>query len=106
MKHNYKKGGEKMRRLKRLFVFFMWMVCPATVLAGEGGKEPLHHVADVSKATNFFTRWLAETYNNNRLLHSIACVIIMGIMGIILAYITDWIMAVLGYKAEKMEHRE
>ncbi len=83
-----------------------WLFYPITVLAGEVTKEPLHHVADVSKATNFFTKWLAQTYNDNRLIHSLACIAIMTIMGFILSYVTEWIMELLGYKAEKMEHKE
>ncbi len=96
-----------MKKGKKKWMFFlMFLFYPVWVWAGEATKEPLHHVADISRATNFFTKWLAETYNNNRLLHSIACIIIMAVMGIVLAYLTEWIMGMLGYKAEKMDHTE
>jgi hypothetical protein len=83
------------------FFFF-----PMVGFGAEASKEALEHVADVSKATNFFTKWLAETYNTNKLVHTIACLVIMTIMGLVLAYLTEWLMGMLGYKAEKMEHKE
>ncbi|MDL1970041.1 MAG: hypothetical protein LWW94_03510 [Candidatus Desulfofervidaceae bacterium] len=89
-----------------IWTVMCWLFYPVVLLAGEGGKEPLHHIADVSKATNFFTRWLAQTYNEHRLIHSIAGLVIMTVMGFLLAYLTEWLMGLLGYKAERMEHKE
>jgi len=103
MKHLIRK---EVTRMKKWMFFWVFLFYPVSVWAGEATKEPLHHVADISRATNFFTKWLAESYNNDRLLHSIAGVIAMTIMGIVLAYITEWIMGMLGYKTEKMDHTE
>ena len=65
----------------------------------------LSYVVDVSKITGF-SKWLVNIYNQQRWLYGLIGLVLVGIIALILSFLTEWIMGKLGYKCEGAEHRE
>jgi hypothetical protein len=50
----------------------------------------------------FFASW----YNDNMWLYAIMVTVIMGVVGLIIALVTDVILKMIGMEVHKMEHHE
>ncbi len=54
-------------------------------------------------AVNYF---FASTYNSSKMLFAIEVTVIMGVVGGIIAFVTDRILKVIGMDVSKIEHHE
>jgi len=86
------------------FLLFLCFLFPSVALAEENTHKSPSEV-DISKLVGF-NRWLVVIYNDHKWLYAILGLILVGIVALILSFLTDWIMGKLGYKSERMEHRE
>ena len=97
--------------MKRLWVIFLnsfLLVVPgALAWAGEGLDIPeeLGKKVDVTKLTGinyFFGHW----YNDNIWLYAIIVTVLMGLLGLAIALVTDIILKMIGMEVHKIEHHE
>ena len=69
-------------------------------------KTPMHLIMlNASKQTGF-NAWLAFFYKDHKWLYGLLGLLLIGFVSLTLSFLTDWIMAKLGYKSEMMEHVE
>ena len=96
----------------RMFILFLSMlivqILPRHVWAGGEGldmpealgrKVPLEGLSGIPL---FF----AKTYNENLVLYAVICTLLMAAVGIVIAFVTDSALKVLGLDVGKIEHRE
>ncbi len=97
--------------LKRLWViissFFLLTVPSAMVWAAEGLEVPeeLGKKVDLTNLTglnHFFAKW----YNDNLWVYAIMVTILMGVLGLLIALVTDVILKMIGMEVSKIEHHE
>ncbi len=99
------------RRLKIFYAVLLSLVfqaIPWMVFASSEGlsapdsldkKVPLEGLAGIQL---FF----AKTYNENLWLYALYCTVLMGAVGIAIAFVTDIILKAMGMEVEKIEHKE
>ena len=79
----------------------------ALAWAGEGLDIPeeLGKKVDLTKLTGlnyFFAHW----YNDNIWLYAIVVTLLMGLLGLAIALVTDIILKMIGMEVHKIEHHE
>ena len=89
-----------------LILNFFLLAVSSTLAWGAAEKaEALNKKIDVAKLTGlnyFFASW----YNDNMWLYAIMVTVIMGVIGLIIALVTDVILKMIGMEVHKMEHHE
>jgi hypothetical protein len=95
--------------LKRLWVIIfniiLLSVPSALVWAAAEKAEALEKKVDVTKLSGinyFFASW----YNDNMWLYAIIVTALMGVMGMLIALVTDVILKMIGMEVSKIEHHE
>jgi len=95
-----------LKRLWIIFVNLMLLGLPIWAWAGGGEKAvQLQHKADLTNLTGLnymFAKW----YNDNIWLYAIIVTVLMGVIGLIIALITDVILKMVGLEVTKIEHHE
>jgi hypothetical protein len=95
------------KRLTVLMLNFLLLAMPTLVWAA-GGKAPPDmaarqvKMAGLSAINAFFAGW----YNDNKMVFAIIVTVIMGLMGGIIAFVTDIILKIVGMDVSKIEHHE
>ncbi len=64
---------------------------------GHGDTEELKYEVDLEGKTGF-NLFLAETYNNNRLLYALVVTAVMAVMGTVVAQITELVLRLIGVR--------
>lgn len=84
-----------------LFFFFPSYLALAHGAEGEPipDKVPLDKLSGVSL-------WLAQLYNDEKLLFALLVTVTMGLVGIILGYLTDIVLKIFGLDVSKISHHE
>jgi Na+/glutamate symporter len=91
-----------------LMTVLLISLVPALCFAGGEGldmpealdqKVPLEGLTGVSL---FFAR----TYNENLLLYAVYCTLLMAVVGVVIAYVTDIILKTFGMEVHKISHKE
>jgi hypothetical protein len=95
--------------LKRLLViifnFFLLGLPTAMAWAAAEKAELLEKKVDLSKLggiNHFFASW----YNDNMWLYAIIVTVLMGVIGLLIALVTDLILKMIGMEVHKIEHHE
>ncbi len=95
--------------MKRLWVIIfniiLLSVPSALVWAAAEKAEALEKKVDVTKLSGinyFFASW----YNDNMWLYAIIVTALMGVMGMLIALVTDVILKMIGMEVSKIEHHE
>jgi hypothetical protein len=95
--------------LKRLWVIIFNLILlsvpTALVWAAAEKAEALEKKVDVTKLTGinyFFASW----YNDNMWLYAIIVTALMGVIGMLIALVTDIILKMIGMETHKIEHHE
>ncbi len=93
------------RNLVLILNFFLLAVPSTLVWAAAEKAEALEKKIDVTKLAGlnyFFASW----YNDNMWLYAIIVTALMGVIGLIIAVITDIILKMIGMEVHKIEHHE
>lgn len=89
-----------------LILNFFLLAVPSTLVWGAAEKaEALDKKIDLAKLTGlnyFFASW----YNDNMWLYAIMVTALMGVIGLVIAVVTDIILKMIGMEVHKMEHHE
>jgi hypothetical protein len=85
----------------------MFVSLPVWSWAGAGGEkaDKLIQKVDLTNLTGLnylFARW----YNDNLWLYAIIVTVLMGVIGLIIAIVTDIILKMIGMEVSKIEHHE
>jgi ABC-type phosphate/phosphonate transport system permease subunit len=95
------------KRYTVLILNFFFLAVSSTLAFAEGvaKAEPLQKTIDLAKLSGlnyFFASW----YNDNMWLYAIMVTVIMGVIGLLIALVTDVILKMIGMEVHKMEHHE
>lgn len=95
--------------MKRLVViisnFFLLTLPTALVWAAAEKAEALQKKVSIANLTGvnyFFAKW----YNENMWLYAIIVTVLMGVMGMLIALVTDIFLKMIGMEVSKIEHHE
>jgi ABC-type phosphate/phosphonate transport system permease subunit len=96
--------------VKRLYVIICNLVLlglPVLAWASGGGEKAtqLQHKADLANLTGInymFGKW----YNENIWLYALIVTVLMGVIGLLIALVTDVILKMVGLEVHKIEHHE
>ena len=95
--------------MKRLWVIIFNVILlsipSALVWAAAEKAEALEkkiNLGNLSGINHFFAKW----YNENMWVYAIMVTVIMGVMGGIIAFVTDIFLKMVGLDVSKMEHHE
>ena len=50
--------------------------------------------------------WASQLYNDNLWLYAVVCTVVMGVVGVAIAFGTDLILKAIGMEDHKIEHKE
>jgi len=80
---------------------------PRFCQAGEGLDVPEAFDRKVSlEGLSGINLFFARAYNENLFLYAVYCTVLMAVVGIVIAYVTDLILKSLGMEVHKIEHKE
>ena len=95
-----------MKRFLVLILNFFLLAVPSTLVWAAAEKaEALQKKIDVAKLSGinyFFASW----YNDNMWLYAIIVTVLMGVIGLLIALVTDVILKMIGMEVHKIEHHE
>ena len=95
-----------MKRLGVIIFNFFLLAVPSTLVWAAAEKaEALEKKIDLTKLTGlnyFFASW----YNDNMWLYAIIVTVLMGVIGLLIALVTDIILKMIGMEVHKIEHHE
>ena len=90
-----------------LILNFFLLAIPSTLVWGAAEKaealdKKIGNLDKLSGLNYFFASW----YNDNMWLYAIMVTVIMGVVGLAIALVTDIILKMIGMEVHKMEHHE
>jgi hypothetical protein len=96
--------------LKRLWVIIFNLLLlglPIWAWAGGGGEKAskLEHKVDLANLSGInlmFAKW----YNESIWLYALVATVLMGVIGLAIALVTDVILKLVGLEVSKIEHHE
>jgi hypothetical protein len=96
--------------LKRLWIIIFNLLLlglPVLAWASGGGEKATKlerkvDLANLSGLNYLFASW----YNDNIWLYAIIATVLMGVIGLIIALVTDIILKMIGLEVSKIEHHE
>ncbi len=98
-----------MRKLRILLLNFLLLALPALALAAGPGEKDVPDMAarqvrveGLGAINAFFAGW----YNSNKLVFAIIVTVVMGLVGGLIAIITDLFLKSIGMDVSKIEHHE
>ncbi len=98
-----------MKKIKALFFNLLFLALPALALAaGPGDKDVpdmatrMVRVEGLGAINYFFATW----YNSNKFVFAILVTVVMGVVGALIALMTDVILKAIGMEVSKIEHHE
>jgi hypothetical protein len=90
-----------------IVVNLMFVSLPGLSWAGAGGEkaDKLYHKVDLTNLTGL-NYWFAKWYNDNLWLYAVIVTLLMGVIGLIIAVVTDVILKMTGKEVSKLGHHE
>jgi len=89
-----------------LILNFFLLTASSTLVWGAAEKaEALEKKIDLAKLTGlnyFFASW----YNDNMWLYALIVTVLMGVIGLLIALVTDVLLKMIGMEVHKIEHHE
>jgi hypothetical protein len=109
-KRNIRRRGPIVRRIKILYACLMaltFQLIPGIALAG-GAVEKAERLEKKVPLENLsgLSLFFAKTYNENLWLYAIYCTVLMAVVGIVIAFLTDIVLKAMGLEVDKIEHLE
>ena len=95
-----------MKGLWAIILNFFLLTIPLSLSWAAAEKaEALEQKVDLTKLTGinyFFAKW----YNENLWVYAIIVTVLMGVMGMLIALVTDVFLKMIGMEVSKIEHHE
>jgi hypothetical protein len=98
---------KRITALSSLALALLLLIMPVLARASEGLEVPetLDHKAALEGLSGIRLIF-AKMYNENLLLYAIVCTVLMAVIGIAIAYVTDIFLKMMGMEVTKIEHKE
>ena len=99
------------KKMIALLMFCFIFICAyngstyATLQHG-GKQEAALNKKIETKDLSGINLWIAETYNNDRLLYAIVVTLVMATLGSVMAFGTDLVLKYFGMNVSKISHHE
>ena len=102
-----------MKKLFSIILNFLLLSCPAVLVwAAEPGEKteavrplvPPEELAKLGGMNKFFAEMF--NYDSNHLAYAILVTVIMGVMGGVIAFVTDIFLKMVGMDVSKIDHHE
>ncbi len=94
------------KRTLSLILYLIFVILqPYSALAHGGEGEPIPDQVSLENLSGI-TLWLAQLYNDEKLLFALLVTFSMGIIGIILGFLTDIVLKIFGLDVSKIAHHE
>ena len=87
-------------------VVLFWLTGIQTAWAAGAVGEKIINVADTRGMSPGIMKWIADVYNSSYWQFGILVIVIMAVMGVVLGYACDKLMALSGINLGKMQHHE
>jgi len=87
-----------------LFLFFL-SVLPLMAGGGHGDEGELTQKVS-TEGLEGFNLWFVNLYNDDRLIFALVTLVIMGLVGITIAFVTEFFLKMFGLEVSKIEHKE
>jgi hypothetical protein len=96
-----------LKKLAAVICNLLLLSLPVWAWASGGGKaEPaLIRKVDLSNLSGV-NYWFAHWYNDNIWLYALIVTVLMGVIGLAIALVTDVILKMIGLEVSKIEHHE
>jgi hypothetical protein len=96
------------KKLAALMLNFLLLAIPTLVwAAAPGEKVPDMATRQVRvEGLSFLNAFFAGWYNDNKMVFAIIVTVLMGMVGGIIAFVTDIILKIIGMDVSKIEHHE
>ena len=94
-----------LKRLLTIVLNFLLLGAPTLVWAASEKAEALEKKLDLANLSGinlFFAQW----YNENMWVYALIVTALMGVVGGIIAFVTDIFLKMVGLDVSKMEHHE
>ena len=96
--------------MKRLYVIIcnlLLLALPVLAWASGGGEKAtkLERKVDLANLTGI-NHLVASWYNDNIWLYALIVTVVMGVLGLAIALVTDVILKMIGLDVHKIEHHE
>lgn len=96
-----------MKKFSAIILNFLLLSVPVLVWAGEGLEVPEElgkkvDLANLGGINHFFASW----YNDNLWVYATIVTVLMGLLGLAIALVTDVILKMIGMEVTKIEHHE
>lgn len=98
----------KMKRIWVIMINFFLVALPALDWAADPGEKTADFAAKQVKVAglNAINYFFASSYNSSKMVFAIIVTVIMGVVGGLIAFVTDLILKVVGLDVSKIEHHE
>jgi ABC-type phosphate/phosphonate transport system permease subunit len=97
------------KKLITVLIFFFIVACVYNnIYAGEGGgktETTLNRVIETKNLTGV-NLWIAEIYNNDRVLYAVIVTMVMAVLGSVMAFGTDLVLKFFGINVSRIAHHE
>lgn len=96
------------KRFKVFILNFFLLSLPVLAWAADPGEKTADFAANKVKmeGLNFLNAFFAGWYNDNKLVFAIIVTMIMGVVGGLIAFVTDIFLKMVGMDVSKIEHHE
>jgi hypothetical protein len=96
-----------LKRFSAIIFNLLLLSLPALVWASGGGEKAtkLERKVDLANLTGI-NYLVASWYNDNIWLYALIVTVVMGVLGLTIALVTDVILKMIGMEVHKLEHHE
>jgi len=93
-------------RILYSLLYILFLFIPSYIaLAGGAEGEPIPNTVKLDNLSGF-SLWLAQLYNDEKLLFALLVTASMGVIGYIIGFLTDLVLKILGLDVSKIAHHE
>lgn len=95
-----------MKRIIFSVLYLLLIFFPSYLAFAHGAEgEPIPDTVPLDKLSGI-TLWLAQLYNDDKLLFALLVTVTMGIVGLLLGLLTDLFLKLFGLDVSKIAHHE
>ena len=88
-------------------ITFAFTYSSTNVSSEAGGKQETELTKKIdTKDLSGINLWIAELYNDNKVMYAITVTFVMAIVGSIIAFLTDLVLKYLGMNVTRISHTE
>lgn len=98
-----------MRSIRQIFIFtssFLFLFLSSMALASGHGDAGEMTGKIAGENLSGISLWIVNLYNDHRIVFAIVTLVSMGVIGMLIAYITEFFLKMFGMETTRIEHKE